>query len=76
MFRPAVMHELTAQFLHHPVEHRKRPAPFEDALGRFIVSRLALVALFAGRKFKGHNRSAAPFVRALAVFFIGHKESG
>jgi hypothetical protein len=74
MLQAAVMHELVAQFLHDSVKQRKRPAPFEDPLRRFLVSRLALVAVFARREFKRHHRSAAPFVRALAVPFVGHKE--
>ena len=74
MLRAAVMHELVAQSLHDSVEHRKRPAPFEDPLRRLIVRRLALVAVFAGGEFKRQNCPAATFVRALAVLFVGHKE--
>src|ERR1035438_10004008 len=74
MLQVAVMHELVPQFLHDPVKHRERPTPLENPLRRFIVRRLALVALFAGREFKWYNRSAAAFARALAVLFVGHKE--
>src|SRR5262249_7842782 len=62
------------QFLYESVEHRKGPAPFEDPLGRLIVRRLSLVALFSGREFKRHDHTAAAFARALAVFLICHKE--
>ena len=41
------MHELVAQLLDDAVEHRERPASFEDPLGRLIVRSLAFVALFA-----------------------------
>src|SRR5215471_12960666 len=74
MLRAAVMHELVPQFLYDSVEHRKGPAPFEDPLGRLIVRRLSLVALFSGREFNGHNRPATTFVRALAILFVGDKE--
>src|SRR6516162_6800768 len=74
MLRPAVLRELVAQFLHDPIEYRKRPAPLEDPLRRLIVRWLALVALFAGREFNWHHRSTTAFLRALAVFFVGHKE--
>src|SRR5215510_14951396 len=74
MLGAAVTHELVPQFLHDSVEHRKRPAPFEQPLRGFIVRRLALVAFFAKREFKGHNRPAATFVSALAILFIGDKE--
>ena len=50
------------------------PAPFEDALRRFIVRRLALVTAFAGREFERQDCSAAAFVRALTVFFVSHEE--
>src|SRR5438874_8766793 len=52
------------------VEHRKRPAPLEDPLRRLIVRRLSLVALFPEGEFERDNRSAAPFMRALAIFFV------
>jgi hypothetical protein len=42
-----MLHKLVPQFLHDSIEHRKRPAPFEDPLRRLVVSRLALVTLFA-----------------------------
>jgi len=60
--------------LYNPVEHRKRPAAFKDALGRLIVRRLAPVALFAGREFERDECSATALVRAIAVFYVGHKE--
>ena len=69
-----VLHELALQFLNHSIEHRKRPPPLEDALRRLIVSWLALVSLFAGREFQRHHRPAPSFMRAPAVFFIGHEE--
>ncbi len=74
MLRAAVLHELVPQSLNDPVEHGKRPASFEDPLGRLIVRRLALVALFARREFERDNRPAAPFLRALAIFFVSDKE--
>src|SRR5262245_51712693 len=74
MLRATVTHELVPQLLHDPVEHCKRPAPFEDPLRRLIVGGLALVAFFAGREFKRQKRPAATFLRAISVFFVGHKE--
>src|SRR3954453_14685424 len=74
MLRGAVLHELFPQSLHPPIEHRKRPAPFKDALRGFIMRRLALIALFAGREFERHNDTAAPLVCALTVLFVGNKE--
>ena len=38
------------------------------------MRRLALVALFARREFERDNRPAAPFMRALAIFFVSDKE--
>ena len=66
--------EFGPQFLYDLVEHRKRPAPLEESLGRLIVRRLALVAVFARREFERDNRPAAPFMRALAIFFVSDKE--
>src|SRR5688572_29467249 len=74
MLRAAVLHELVPQSLHDPVEHRKRPASFENPLRRLIVRRLSLVALFARREFERDNRPAAPSMRALAILFISDKE--
>jgi hypothetical protein len=65
--------ELAPQSLHDSIEHRKRPTPFEDPLWRLIMGRLALIALFAGQKFERQNHTSTAFVRALAVFFVGHK---
>jgi hypothetical protein len=47
MLWAAVSNELTPQSFNDSVEHRKRPAPFEDALGRLVVGRLALIPIFA-----------------------------
>src|SRR3954468_14522979 len=74
MLRAAVTNKLGPQFLHDLVEHRKHPAPLEESLGRLVVRRLALVALFARREFERDNRRAAPFMRALAIFFVTDKE--
>src|SRR3954468_21908715 len=74
MLRAAVTNKLGPQFLHDLVEHRKHPAPLEESLRRLIVRRLALVALFAKREFERDNRSAAPFMRALAILFVSDKE--
>ena len=74
MLRAAVTHEFVPQFLHDPVEHRKRPAPLENPLGCLIMGGFALIALFAGREFKRHNHAAAAFVCPLAVLLVGHKE--
>src|ERR1051326_8718219 len=70
----AVLDELFAQFLHDPVEDRKRPAPLEDALGRFVVRRFALIMLLAGAELKGYKLPAAALARALAIFLVGDKE--
>src|SRR5579859_8146180 len=39
MLRPAVLNELLPQLVDHAVEHRKRPAPLENPLWRFVVRR-------------------------------------
>src|SRR5437667_2754552 len=74
MLRAAVTHELVPQFLDDSVENRERPAPFEHPLRSLIVRRLALVPLFARREFERDNRPAAPFMRALAIFFVSDKK--
>src|SRR6185437_16194230 len=74
MLGASMLQEFVPQFFRHSVEHCKRPASFEDVLWRFVVGRLALVALFAGREFERHDCSTAAFVRAPAVFFVGHEE--
>ena len=38
------------------------------------MSRLTLVALFAGRSFKRQKCSATTLLRATSVFFVGHEE--
>src|SRR6185369_4933815 len=74
MLWPAVLDELVPQCLHDAIEHRKRPAALEDPLGCLVMSRLALIALLAGREFKRHKQAAAALVCALSVFLVGHKE--
>src|SRR5579859_964086 len=74
MLRAAVLHELIPQLLNDSVEHRKRPAPFEDPFRSLIVRRLALIAWLARREFKRQDCSATAFERATAVFFVGYKE--
>src|ERR1700731_1736594 len=74
MLRSAVLYEFAPQSLYHSVKHGQRPAPFEDPLGRLIVRRLALVALFSAREFERYNHTTATFMCALAVFLVGHKE--
>ena len=74
MLRATMAHKLVAQCLHDSVEHRKRPAAFEDPLGRLVVARLPLVAFFTRREFKLQKCSPAAFLRAISVFFVGHKE--
>ena len=71
MSRTAVLHELAPQFLNHSIKHRKRPAPLEDALRRLIVSRLALVSLFAGREFQRNNHPAGSVATTQGRGLIG-----
>ena len=52
----------------------RAPSAVRRSAGCFLVRRLALVALFAGREFKRHNHPAAAFLRAIAVLFVSHKE--
>src|ERR1700722_867969 len=74
MLRPAVVYKLPPQSLYHSIDQRERPTPLENPLRRFVVRRLALVLLFAGREFKRHYHSAAAFAGAIPVCFVGHKE--
>src|SRR6516162_6422857 len=74
MVRAAVLDEFVAQRCDDSIEHRNRPTPFEDPLRSLIMSRLALVSLFAGREFQRHKPPTAALARALAILFVGHKE--
>jgi hypothetical protein len=63
----AVMHKLASQSLHDSVEHRERPAPFEDPLRRFTVRRLALLLRdrWADRLKRSINDTMAVFTGVL-----------
>jgi hypothetical protein len=74
MLLSAMMHELVSQFPDNSIEHRKRPAPFEDPLRRLIVRRLALITLLAARDFEGQNRPPAAFLSTNAIAFVGQEE--
>ncbi len=75
MLRAALMHKLIPQSLHHSIEHCKRPAPFEDPLRRF---HRAPARAGSGprptRNSRRQNCSAAAFLRAQAILFVGDKE--
>src|SRR5262245_56862254 len=74
MLWAAVLHELVPQSLQDSLENRERPTAFEDSLGRLIVCRFTLVAVFAEPKFERLDCPAPTFLRSIAICFVGHKK--
>src|SRR6188472_2359882 len=71
MIQASMLDELGAKSIDDSIEQRKRPAPVEDPLWRLVVRRLALITLLAGRDFEGQDGSAAAFLRAIPIAFVG-----